>query len=149
MSMFRISSALVAAAAAVLLTASCSGLPGSTAAQQRTAPTPTPTAAAEKDAPTEEAETARTTPAGGTQKLVLEALGTGQAYSLAWAADTSDFITYVDLPWKREFVVPDTLPQQFQVVVVGGENVGCRITLDDEVVVEQSDGNGHCVYERN
>ncbi|MEJ3654502.1 hypothetical protein WEH80_16160 [Actinomycetes bacterium KLBMP 9759] len=148
MSMFRISSALVAAVAAALLTAGCAGLPGTTA-QQRTGPAPSPTTAAEKDAPPEEEAEATSAPSTGTRRLVLEALGTGQAYSLAWAADTSDFITYVDLPWKREFVVPDTVPAQYQVVVVGGDNVGCRITVDDEVVVEQSDGNGHCVYELN
>jgi Mycobacterium membrane protein len=51
------------------------------------------------------------------------------------------------LPWSTTITVgPDV--QLLQVVAVGGDNAGCRITVDGKAVTQQPAGSAHCIYQR-
>ncbi|MCW2514043.1 MAG: hypothetical protein JWR11_3085 [Mycobacterium sp.] len=83
----------------------------------------------------------------GQSTVVLTATGSGRAITV----DTDPAgprAQDVPLPFSRTMKIgPDV--QLLQVVVVGGDNAGCQITLDGKVVVDQSSGgNGHCVFSR-
>ena len=107
----------------------------------------TSSAATTEEATTTSAETSTSTAPAGTVRF--EVSGSGTAYSVDWDPGengVADRQTSVDLPWSAEFPDPGDV-EIYQVVVVGGENVGCRILInDEEVVSEPPGGSAHCSY---
>lgn len=92
-------------------------------------------------------ETSTSTEPTGTVRF--EVSGSGTAYSIDWDPGENgkaDRKTNVDLPWSAEFPDPgDVLV--YQVVIVGGSDVGCRILINDkEVASEPPGGSAHCSY---
>ena len=100
---------------------------------------------AEATSSTEPTETTNT-PTGTVR---FEVSGSGTAYSIDWDPGENgkaDRQTNVDLPWSADFPDPGDI-DIYQVVVVGGEDVGCRILIDDEEVAsEPPGGSAHCTY---
>lgn len=92
----------------------------------------------------------KTTPAQAGGQGVYEVTGTGRAITIDIdppGSDGKQHFSDVPLPWRRPFTASaDT--DIFQVVVVGAENAGCRILIDDKVVAQQPAGSAHCVYQR-
>ncbi|MCE5288268.1 MAG: hypothetical protein LLG14_03410 [Nocardiaceae bacterium] len=93
------------------------------------------------------AETSTSTAPTGTVRF--EVSGSGTAYSIDWDPGENgkaDRKTNVDLPWSAEFPDPGDV-EIYQVVVVGGEDPGCRILINDkEVASEPPGGSAHCSY---
>jgi hypothetical protein len=87
------------------------------------------------------------TPAAVPDATVLfEVTGSGTVITID-TDPTTDRVYDAPLPWQRTITVgPDV--QLLQVVAVGGDNAGCRITLDGQVVTEQPAGSAHCTYTR-
>jgi hypothetical protein len=86
-------------------------------------------------------------PAAGSSTVVFRVTGSGRAITI----DTDPAgprAEDVALPFSRTIKIgPDV--QLLQVVVVGGDNVACQITLDGQVVNQQPPGgNGHCIFSR-
>lgn len=83
----------------------------------------------------------------GQSTVVFSVTGSGQAITV----DTDPAgprAEHVPLPFSRTMKIgPDV--QLLQVVVVGGNDVGCQITLDGKVVDDQpAGGSGHCIFSR-
>jgi Mycobacterium membrane protein len=98
--------------------------------------------------PAEAAEsTPSQTPAPAPDATVLfEVTGSGTAITIDTDPAT-DRVYDAPLPWQRTVSVgPDV--QLLQVIAVGGDDAGCRITLDGQVVTEQPAGSAHCTYTR-
>lgn len=108
--------------------------------------------------PSEPNTTRATTPASSpttttntsTGTVRFEATGSGTAYSVDWdpgEEGVADRQTSVPLPWSGEFPDPGDV-EIYQLVIVGGENVGCRILIDgEEVASEPPGGSAHCTYQ--
>jgi hypothetical protein len=83
---------------------------------------------------------------------VFEVIGSGTAITI----DTdppgpagSERYYSVPLGWSMKFEAPADV-DMLQIVVVGGDNVGCRIVFGGRVVAEEpSGGSAHCIYQRN
>ena len=92
--------------------------------------------------PTARAATGRT--------ITFEASGSGTAYTIDYGptpSGTNERELSPTLPWTQQ--VPDTDAEIYQVVVVGGNDVGCTITIAGEVVAQEpAGGSAHCVYRR-
>lgn len=108
---------------------------------------PKPEPAPESTAVEATATSPAQTPAAVPDSTVLfEVTGSGTAITID-TDPTTDRAYDAPLPWQRTISVgPDV--QLLQVVAVGGENAGCRITLDGQVVTEQPAGSAHCSYTR-
>jgi hypothetical protein len=129
--------------AGCLVVSGCSGVPGRPIPQGGAASPSAPTV------PTDSTPAGSTSTAGSVNG-VYEVTGSGTAITIDIDPAGSDGQTHfssVELPWQRPFSAPaDT--QLFQVVAVGGDDVGCRILIDDQVVAEEPAGSAHCVYRR-
>jgi hypothetical protein len=78
--------------------------------------------------------------------VLFEVTGSGTAITID-TDPTTDRVYDAPLPWQRTITVgPDV--QLLQVVAVGADNAGCRITLNGQVVTEQPAGSAHCTYTR-
>jgi hypothetical protein len=140
---FRYSRLAIAGAALVVL----AGVP---ACSKSDAPKPTPTSqASTTEADTSTSSTATsTTAAGKPETVVFEVSGSGTATTIDLVPSGADRLYSVALPWTETITItPDV--KQLQIVVVGGSDPGCKITLDEKVVAEQpAGGSAHCVFDR-
>lgn len=111
-------------------------------------PAPATTRAAAPQATS--AAAAPTTPATDADTVVFAASGSGTAYTIDYgpsATGTNERELNPSLPWTQQ--VPDTGAEIYQVVVVGGNDVGCTITIGGRVVAQEpAGGSAHCVYRR-
>ncbi|GAA3240710.1 hypothetical protein GCM10017691_43120 [Pseudonocardia petroleophila] len=82
--------------------------------------------------------------------VTYEATGSGTAITVDYSPDAdgaSDRIESVPLPFTKEVPVVGS-PTLFEIVIVGGDNVGCRIVLDGQVVAQEpAGGSAHCIYQ--
>jgi predicted membrane-bound mannosyltransferase len=143
---------LAAAAVLVAATAACAnqqqlpttGLPTVLPTTSKAAPS-----TSSATSPSTTSAAAATTPAtSGT--VVYKVTGSGTALTIDWtpadAAGAGDRKQSVPLPWTKE--VPDAgTASVYEVVVIGGDNVGCQIVRGGKVVAEEpAGGSGHCVF---
>ena len=76
---------------------------------------------------------------------VFEVTGSGTAITIDTDPSTQRFFD-VPLGWSKDFTAPADV-DLLQVVVVGGDNVGCRIIFGGRVVAEEPPGgSAHCIY---
>lgn len=142
MSLSRWRSPLIRTSAAIaVLTFAVTAAGCQKAEEPKPAPAPESTAAeATAPAPTQ-------TPAATPNATVLfEVTGTGTAITVDTDPATERVLD-APLPWQRTIQIGDDV-QLLQVVAVGAEDAGCRITLDGQVVAEQPAGSAHCTYTR-
>jgi hypothetical protein len=143
---------LAAAALLVAATAACAnqqqlpatGVPTVQPTTSKSAPATT----SAKTAATTSAAAATTPSTSGT--VVYKATGSGTALTIDWtpadASGAGDRKQSVPLPWTKE--VPDAgTASVYEVVVIGGDNVGCQILRGGKVVAQEpAGGSGHCVF---
>ena len=119
------------------------GVTGEGTAEVSHATTPAATQATSTSAP------GSSTPGSSGHVVTFEVSGSGTAYSIDWdpgEKGVADRKTSVPLPWTGIYPDPGGV-EIYQVVVVGGENPGCRILIDDkEVASEPPGGSAHCSY---
>ncbi len=132
-------SAAIAAVALALTAVGCqkAEAPNPSPAQ---APPSTPAGAATPSSAPSQASAADAT-------VLFEVTGSGTAITVD-TDPTTDRVYNAPLPWQRTITIGPEV-QLLQVVAVGGENAGCRITLDGQVVTEQPAGSAHCTYSRS
>lgn len=82
--------------------------------------------------------------------VVYEATGSGTAITVDYTPDANgaaDRIESVPLPFTKQVSVVGS-PSVYEIVIVGGDNVGCTITLDEQVVAQEpAGGSAHCIYQ--
>jgi hypothetical protein len=84
------------------------------------------------------------TPQDGKVTAVFELTGTGTADAVA--IDPADYLNYKALPFRKTVRVPADIDLlQIHESGTHSSDVGCRITLDGEVVVDHPH-NSDCVY---
>lgn len=85
-------------------------------------------------------------PANATYQLT----GSGTASNIS-IAPTPDFGYGGKLPWSASTTIdPSVKLLRLSAVAIGASNVGCRITLDGQVVAEQPPGvEANCVFTRS
>jgi hypothetical protein len=131
-------SAAIAAVTIAVTTAGC---------QKAAEPKPTPAQAPESSATEAPASTPAPTPPAAPEATVLfEVTGSGTAITIDTDPPT-ERVYNAPLPWQRTITVGSDV-QLLQVVAVGADDAGCRITLDGQVVTEQPAGSAHCTYTR-
>ncbi|MHA6784293.1 MmpS family transport accessory protein [Pseudonocardia saturnea] len=137
----RLAAAAVLAAAVVASTASCANQEPP-AAGSSTVPPTTSTAASTGSATTSATETG--------MSVVYEATGSGTAITVDYTPDANgavDRIESVPLPFTKQVSVGGS-PSVYEIVIVGGDDVGCTITLGEQVVAQEPAGaSAHCVYQ--
>ncbi|ART68228.1 hypothetical protein BTO20_06190 [Mycobacterium dioxanotrophicus] len=132
---------LPAAIAAVALTFTAAGCQKSADEAK-----PTPEAPASTPAEAPESTPSQSPAAAADATVLFEVTGSGTAITID-TDPTTDRVYDAPLPWQRTITVgPDV--QLLQVVAVGADNAGCRITLNGQVVTEQPAGSAHCTYTR-
>lgn len=131
----RLAAAAVLAAAVVASTASCANQEPP-AAGSSTVPPTTSTAASTGSATTSATETG--------MSVVYEATGSGTAITVDYTPDANGAVDRIES-------VPLSVvgsPSVYEIVIVGGDNVGCTITLGEQVVAQEpAGGSAHCVYQ--
>jgi Mycobacterium membrane protein len=90
-------------------------------------------------------ESVTTSMAPKAANVVLEITGTGTVYSIDIDPGGRVATENSAVPFRTSITAtPGTLVQIVAVTKMGDQ--GCRITVDDTVVVSQGAGNAHCVY---
>ena len=133
---------LPAAIAAVALTFTAAGCQKSA---DEAKPTPAE-APASTSAEAPESTPSQSPAAAADATVLFEVTGSGTAITID-TDPTTDRVYDAPLPWQRTITVGSDV-QLLQVVAVGGDNAGCRITLNGQVVTEQPAGSAHCTYTR-
>lgn len=141
-------------AAAVLIVGSACANQNLPAGGAPTLPTSVPTSVSTSSQatpaarPSTTADAAATTPAASAT-VVYEVTGSGTALTIDYSPDAkggSDRMESVPLPWTKTFPIVG-IPSLFEVVIVGGDNVACTITVAGKVVAEQPvGGTSHCLF---
>jgi hypothetical protein len=81
--------------------------------------------------------------------VVYEATGSGTAITVDYTPDANgaDRIESVPQPDTKQVSVVGS-PSVYEIVIVGGDNVGCTITLGEQVVAQEpAGGSAHCIYQ--
>lgn len=132
----------LAALAVVASTAACANQLPPTAGSSTVPPTSATAASTGSASPSPEAEAGIT--------VSYEATGSGTAITVDYSPDAdgaADRIESVPLPFTKEVPVVGS-PTLYEIVIVGGDNVGCTITLDGQVVAQEpAGGSAHCIYQ--
>lgn len=81
--------------------------------------------------------------------VVFEITGSGSVYTINTDPDVGSAPENTAVPWKRTATIgPDVTLLQVIAITKSGDQ-GCRITVDDVVVIDQPPGtSAHCVYYR-
>lgn len=84
------------------------------------------------------------------ESVSYEATGSGTAITVDYAPDAdgaSARIENVPLPFEKEVAVAGS-PTLYEIVIVGGDNVGCTISIGGRVVAQEpAGGSAHCIYQ--
>lgn len=87
-------------------------------------------------------------PANGSHRVVFDATGSGEVFSIVTDPDTGLVGDHTPLPFSRTLDIgPDVT--MLQIVATGRDapGPGCSISIDGTVVASQPiGGSGHCIY---
>jgi hypothetical protein len=135
-------------AAVVALALAISGCDDSTTKPQQS-PSPSQPVSTSSEPASTSSEPNTPTQAAGT--ITLEVTGTGDVYAI-WSEPFGQLVTdHATLPFSKSFSLPaETKYVSLNWTTRDDNPKGCKITVDNKVVVEQAPGggDGQCVFNR-
>jgi hypothetical protein len=106
-------------------------------------------AAASRKQANQPQSTAQPTPTA-TSTVLFEITGTGEVYSIVTDPDSGQVPDHTTTPWSRTVSVPSDVGMLQVIATSRGAPMGCRITLNGQVVAEKAPGgDAHCIWTRS